>query len=124
MEGIEPRIHEDHTAVKGDNSLHHYNVVAREVGSPKAYHEQEKVDSRLSRTCVCAVTYDAGVAHAGEEGRINVLPWYRLVGVAIPPVSRTRRENRAARKGKWSPRGTGTTVLTYSCPHPAVFRWQ
>ena len=23
-----------------------------------------------------------GVAHAGEEGRINVLPWYRLVGVA------------------------------------------
>ena len=28
-------------------------------------------------------------------------------------VSRTRREYRAARKGKWSPRGTGTTVLTY-----------
>ena len=30
-----------------------------------------------------------------------------------PPVSRTRRESRAARKGKWPPRGTGTTVLTY-----------
>ena len=30
-----------------------------------------------------------------------------------------RRENRAARKSKWSPRGTGTTVLTYPCPsHP------
>ena len=27
-----------------------------------------------------------------------------------------RRENRAARKGKWSPRGTGMTVLTYPCP--------
>ena len=25
----------------------------------------------------------------------------------MPPVSRTRRENPAARKGKWSPRGTG-----------------
>ena len=25
MEGKEPRIHEDHTAGKGDNSLHHYN---------------------------------------------------------------------------------------------------
>ena len=24
-----------------------------------------------------------------------------------------RREDPAARKGKWSPRGTGTTVLTY-----------
>ena len=24
--------------------------------------------------------------------------------------------NRAARKGKWSPRGTGMTVLTYPCP--------
>ena len=27
MEGIEPRIHEDHIAGKGDNSLHHYNLV-------------------------------------------------------------------------------------------------
>ena len=30
---------------------------------------------------MCANTSAAGVAHAGEEGRINVLPWYRLVGV-------------------------------------------
>ena len=29
-----------------------------------------------------------GVAHAGGEGRINILPWYRLVGVPVPPVSR------------------------------------
>ena len=27
MEGIEPRIHEDRVARKGDNSLHHYNLV-------------------------------------------------------------------------------------------------
>ena len=27
-----------------------------------------------------------------------------------------RRKNRAARKCKWSPRGTGTTVLTNPCP--------
>ena len=27
-----------------------------------------------------------------------------------------RRKSRAARKGKWPPRGTGTTVLTYPCP--------
>ena len=35
MEGIEPRIHEDHTAEKGDNSLHHDIVVAREIGAPR-----------------------------------------------------------------------------------------
>ena len=68
------------------------------------------------RTCVCANTSDPRVAHAGEEGRENVPPWYRPVGVAKTSVRRARRENRAARKGKWSPRGTGTTVLTYPCP--------
>ena len=29
---------------------------------------------------------ESGVAHAGREGRINVLPWCRLV---VPPVTRT-----------------------------------
>ena len=37
-------------------------------------------------TCVQTPNPDQ-VAHAGE-GWINILPWYRLVGVAIPPVSR------------------------------------
>ena len=50
-----------------------------------------------------------GVAHAGEEDRSNVLPWYRLVGV----VSETQRgETGHARKGQWSPRGTEMTVLS------------
>ena len=53
-----------------------------------------------------------GVAHAGRELRIIVLPWYRPVGVAIPPV----RENRAVCKGKLSPRGTETTVPRPSAP--------
>ena len=58
----------------------------------------------------------AGVARAGEEERINVLPWYRLVGVAKTSSETQRRKSRAARKGMWPPRGTGTTVLTYPCP--------
>ena len=53
------------------------------------------------------------VAHAKGEGRIDVLPWYRLVGVAKTSSETQRRKSRAARKGKWPPRGTGTTVLTY-----------
>ena len=44
---------------------------------------------------------------------MNILPWYRLVGVAKTSSDLRRRENRAARKGKWPPRGTGTTVPTY-----------
>ena len=32
-----------------------------------------------------------------------------------------RRENWAARKGKWPPRGTETTVLTYPCPSQPCF---
>ena len=32
----------------------------------------------------CKHFFMVGVAHAGEEGRINVLPLYRLVGVATP----------------------------------------
>ena len=47
---------------------------------------------------------------------MDVLPWYRAVGVAKTFRESLRRENRAARKGKWSPRGSGTTVLTYPCP--------
>ena len=43
----------------------------------------------------------------GGEGRINALPWYCPVGVAKTSSETQRRKNRAARKGKWSPRGTG-----------------
>ena len=58
-------------------------------GIHKACPKQAAADPRGSRTCVCANTCLGRVAQAGEEGRINVLPWYRLVGVAIPPVGRT-----------------------------------
>ena len=36
MEGIEPRIHEDHIAGKGDNSLHHYYLVHNFIPMPQA----------------------------------------------------------------------------------------
>ena len=52
------------------------------------------------------------VAHAGGEGWINILPWYRPVGVAKTSSETQRRKSRAAREGKWPPRGTGTTVRT------------
>ena len=36
--------------------------------------------------------------------------------MAIPPVSREGGRTGLSKKGKRSPRGTGTTVLTYPCP--------
>ena len=47
---------------------------------------------------------------------IFVLPWYRLVGVAKTSSDESqRRKNRAVRKGKCPPHGTGMTALTYHC---------
>ena len=37
-------------------------------GVPKAGQEQAAADSRGSQTCVCAITFDWEVAHAGREG--------------------------------------------------------
>ena len=44
--------------------------------------------------------------------------------MAIPPVSREGGRTGLPKKGKWSPRGTGTTVL--ACPRPTASRywWQ
>ena len=47
----------------------------------------------------CVQTPFIEVAHAGREGRINVLPWYRLVGVAETSSETQRRKSGAARKG-------------------------
>ena len=74
----------------------------------------------------CAQThFHFGVAHGGGEGRINVLPWYRQVGVAkylqLDALTWGGRENWAAREDKWSPRGTGMTVLTHPCPTARKF---
>ena len=37
-------------------------------------------------------------------------------GVAKTSSETQRRKSRAARKGKWPPRGAGMTVLTCPCP--------
>ena len=79
----------------------------------------KRMASGLARaqTCVCANTFHGGVAHAGRKGELTSCRGTVQSAWPRPPVSRTWREDRAARKGKWSPRGTGTTVLT--CPGSA-----
>ena len=84
-------------------------TVARGMGSPRhAVNRRRRTRNCPKPACVKTPLSDR-VAHARVKGRNNVLSWYRLVGVALPPVS------------QWSPRGTGTTVLTYPCPSQPCF---
>ena len=57
---------------------------------------------------VCKHFYFMGWHTQGEKDELNVLPWYRPVGVEKTSSETQRRKSRAARKAKWSPRGTGT----------------
>ena len=59
----------------------------------------------------------SGVAHEGEEWRMNVLPWYRPVGLATPPVSRKGgRTGKPARvSGRHVVRGTDRRHLSWKC---------
>ena len=75
----------------------------------------------------------SGVAHEREEWRIDVLPWYRPVGVAIPPVSRKggRTGNTARVSGRHVVRGTDRPHLSWKCAQVtgkagqkrSTFRW-
>ena len=109
LQGCSPTHHS--VSKKLMNLLRHGSLPREDDGQgdrvPKACHQQAAADSRGSRTCVCANTSGPWVAHAGGEGWMNILPWYRLVGVAKTSSETQRRESRAARKGKWPPRGTG-----------------
>ena len=60
---------------------------------------------------MCASTYQGGWHTQGEKDELTSCRG--LVGVAKTSSETQRRKSRAARKGKWPPRGTGTTVLTY-----------
>ena len=81
--------------------------MARRMGSPR------HVENRRRRTregpgpaCLRAPLCFEGGTRRG--GRMNeLLPWYRVVGVAKTSSETQRRKSRATRKGKWPPRGTG-----------------
>ena len=83
-------------------------------GVPKAGGQQAAADSRGARTCVCVNTFCERVAHAGE--RMDELTSCRGTVQSAwqkPPVWRKGGRTGLPKKGKWPPRGTGTTVLTY-----------
>ena len=70
------------------------------------------------------VATDPAAWHTQGEGRINVLSWYRLVGVAKPPVSRKggRTELPARVSGRHVVRRRQSSPIP--AQEPAVFRRQ
>ena len=86
---------------------------------PKACPEQAAADSRGSRTCVCAITFVRSEWHT--QGGKDELTFCRESAWQKPPVSRKGGRAGLPKKGKWPPRGTGTTVLTCPCPSQLFF---
>ena len=61
---------------------------ARGMGSPRHVCNKRRRTREGPEPACVQTPFFLGVAHAGRGGRINVLPWYRPVGVAKPPVRR------------------------------------
>ena len=93
---------------------HPYAVVVQDLATQSMAREMEPtrhVHNRRRRTRkgpehACVQTPWSRVAHAGREGRIDVLPWHRLVGVVKTSSETHRKKSPAARKGMWPPRST------------------
>ena len=120
---------------KGDNSLQHYNMVHKFIpmpqamedsrsksssgwpgglGSPRHVPQQAAADSRGVPEPACVQTpWLLGWHTQGEKDELTSCrgtvqsAWQYLQWVA------KEGEPGCSQKGKWPPRGTGTTVLTY-----------
>ena len=84
------------------------------MGSPRHARNRRRRTRECPEPACVQTPLMLGWHTQGREGWINILPWY-LQWVA------QGGKNLAARKGKWSPRGTGTTVLFYPCPSQPCF---
>ena len=82
-------------------------------GSPRQVSNKRRRTREGPKPACVQTPLSPGWHTQGREGRIDVLPWYCLVGVVSTSSETHRREERAARKGKWSPRRTGMAVLTF-----------
>ena len=74
-------------------------------GSPRLAQNMRRRNREGPEPPFVQTPFELGWHTQGREGRINVLPRYRPVGLA-----------KTSSEGMWSPRGTGTTVLTCPCP--------
>ena len=70
---------------------------------PEASLQQAAADPpRVPNLRACVLSFFVRVAHAGWRGRIRVLPWYRLVCVAITAVRRTNAGGKTGLLAKFS----------------------
>ena len=69
------------------------------------------------RVCKHRSVFGSGTRSEGK-GEFEVLLLYRSVGVVSASSETQEGKSGAARKGKWSPRGTGMTVFIYTGMRP------
>ena len=114
-----------------DNSTAHFPHTANAgtdgqvVGSPRHVCNIRRRTREGPEPACVRTPYVAGVAHAGGEGRINVLPWFRLVDVA-KTSSETHKEGEPGCPKRVSGRHVVRRRQAPPVPaqQPAVFRWQ
>ena len=99
-------------------------TMAREMGSPRQAKNRRRW-TREGPELVCVQTPAREGWHT--QGRKDELTSCRGTVQSAwqkPPVGREGGRTGLPTKGKWSPRGTGKTVLIFPAQQPAVFRWQ
>ena len=106
--------------------------MAREMGPPRQVWNRRR-RTREGPELACVQAPLLGVAHAGVEGWINILPWYSLVGVAKTSSETQRSKSRAAPKrvsGRHVVRGRQSSPILKVRPgnrqglwKRAKFRW-
>ena len=91
--------------------------MAREMGSPRqVFNRRRRTLEGPEPACVQTPLTSGWHTQGVKDELTNILPWYRLVGVAIPPVRRKGGRTRLPKKGEWSLCGMGTIVVIYPCP--------
>ena len=83
MEESLPNYHEDHITGKGDNLLQHYNLACPGRWGPQGMPKTGSGGlARVPNLRVCERFRCCRGTRRVRERWINILPWYRLVGVA------------------------------------------
>ena len=95
--------------------------MARRMVSPRPALNRRRWTREGPNLRVCCHLCTTGWHTQGEKGRIDVLPWYRLVGVVSTSSETQGGKTELPCKGEWSPRGTETSVLSYLGMRPGRF---
>ena len=129
MERIEPRIHQDRVAEKGDNSLHHYTLIHKFIPILQAMirgYQIWCVDTRYHRWNTVTLKFPVNVAYWATMLRDSLSKVSDEIQVTwkIPALRRHRcLVASSERQGTWSDGTLVLLVLAYLCLGFSPFLW-